>query len=668
MDEQATKRVRYLARFILLWAAAVVFRLVQLQIVRHEDFREQAVQQQEKVVEIRAPRGEILDRLGQRLAMSVPVDSVCVNPLQISDAAVASDILANILHLDASELRDRILMAAADHRGFMWVKRKISPEESESLRSLNLDWVEFRTESKRFYPNKSLAAHVIGGVDSEENGNAGIEQSLNDTLEGHAGELRVETDVKQRGYDSAIENAAQPGQNVKLTIDSRIQYIAEIELEKAVKEHHCHTGSLVAMNPKTGEILAMANYPTFDPNEPVDTGADLSPRTNLAVSTPFEPGSCFKVITLTAALETTRLRPETIIPCGNGSITIFGRTIHDHGRYPALPMEDVLARSSNIGAINVGMKVGNSNMYEYIRRFGFGKSTGVMLPGESAGVLHKLKNWQPGSIGSIAMGHEIMVTSIQLAQACSIVANGGFYVKPRIVADSQQPAPVRVLKPETAITMRQMMEGVVIKPWGTGKRARIPGYTSGGKTGTAQIVDLKTHTYTHFYNASFMGFAPVNNPAIVVVTTVHGATGEAGYGGTASAPVFREVAAAALRMMDVPKDRLDDGPPVDDRTVDANDLAIAGLTAPPTIDVPDEQAPAPAAAAEGQSLAPELPNEVVGPTVPNFRGMTMRAVVEQSAALGIPVEFKGKGLARAQRPAPGGILPPGERVRVQFAR
>jgi cell division protein FtsI (penicillin-binding protein 3) len=673
MDTASRKRVIWLARIALIWAILILGRLFQLQILHHDDFLRQAQSQQEKLVEIQAPRGAILDRSGQKLALSLPVDSVCINPLRIKDLSVASDILGRILALDQAALLTKMKEAAASRRGFLWVKRRITAEESARLRELQskLDWIELRPESRRFYPYKTLAAHLIGGVDFEEKGNAGIEQSLNEDLEGHPGAIRITSDVKQRGFESQVATEPQAGRPLRLTIDSRIQFIAERELKNAVETHHCKTGSLVAINPRNGEILALANYPTYDPNEPPNPGDEIEARMNLAVTAPFEPGSVFKVITLSAALETTHLRPESIIPCGNGSLTLFGRVVHDHNSYSALPMEDVLARSSNIGAINVGLRVGDANMYEYIKRFGFGKITGIALPGESAGMVRSLKRWQRSSIGSVAMGHEISATTLQLAQAASIIANGGVLVKPHLLLDAPAEPPRRVLKPETAITMRQMMEGVILKPYGTGhKYARIPGYTAGGKTGTAQIYDLKTHQYTHAYNASFMGFAPVTNPAIVVVVTINGATGLAGYGGPSSGPVFREVASAALRLLDVPKDQPDtlpsDGEAVD---TDDNDLAIAELanseaaTQAATKSSPDQNFLTASAAP-----AANLDLQLTGPKVPSFLGLTVRAAVETSSARGIPVEFIGSGLARGQFPPPGSILPLGERVRIQFGR
>ncbi|MBV8818783.1 MAG: transpeptidase family protein [Acidobacteriaceae bacterium] len=559
------------------------------------------------------------------------------------------------------------------------MKRKISDEEAQRLRALKLEWIEFRTESKRVYAYNSLAAHVLGGVDFEEKGNSGVEQSLDDELTGHPGAMRVTTDVYRRGYKARLESDATPGKTVRLTILSRLQFIAEQELKKAVLTHHCKSGSLVAMDPKTGEILALANYPTYDPNMRPKPGDDLTPRENLAVTAPFEPGSVFKVITVSAAMETTRLRPASIVSCGNGTIKLFGRVIHDHNSYASLPVEDVLARSSNIGAINIGIQVGDANMHRYVQAFGFGKRTGIPLPGEDSGVVRKLKHWQKSSIGSVAMGHEVSVTSVQLAQAASVIANGGYLVRPKLIAGAKTPQPVQVLRPETAITMRRMMEGVVIKPWGTGYRyCRIPGYTAAGKTGTAQIYDNKAHVYTHFYNASFMGFAPVTNPAVVVVVTVNGATGLAGYGGPSAGPVFREVAGAALRLLNIPKDLPDDVPPVQLTGVKAsdNDLALSELTSSvphPLAEVADSgQRIFSGSEDEDDDSPPRSPvtvgpmPTVVGPKAPNFLGMTIRDVMQESSEKGIPVVFvgAGTGLVRSQIPGPGEALPAGERVRV----
>ncbi|HLG95835.1 MAG TPA: penicillin-binding protein [Bryobacteraceae bacterium] len=680
MDTLATKRVHMLARLVFLWAVLIVGRLIQLQVLEHGKYRTLADQQQQRTVEVRAPRGMILDRHGERLAMSLPVESVCVDPLRVPDLAVASDILANVLGLDPADLLAHLKSAADNRRGFLWIKRKVTPEEAARLRDLKLDWIEFRTETQRFYPNRTLAAHLLGGVDFEEHGNAGIEQSLNDKLEGHPGEMLLTEDVHKRGFKSTMESEPQPGQDIHLTIDSSIQFVAEQELKKMVEEKHARSGSVVAMDPRTGDIVAFANYPTYDPNDPPQ-GQDVSAREDLAITAPFEPGSVFKVVTLSAALETTHLRPETMINCGGGQITLFGRTIHDDHRYGVLSMEDVLARSSNIGAINIGLTVGQEKMYDYVRRFGFGQKTGLPLPGESSGMVRPLKRWQKTSIASVAMGHEIGVTALQLAQAGTVIASGGLRVHPRLLLDEPVVVPVRVLKPETAITMRRMMEGVMIKPYGTGHRyARLIGYTSGGKTGTAMIYDFQTHHYTHFYNASFVGFAPIANPAIVVAVTINRTEGKTGYGAPASGPVFREVTSAALRIKDVPKDLPEMVASNDDPRQDDNDVAIADLSSsiPPPLAqaedavAADDRPAASANASLGQRSFLEGPAGFSaasnGPRVPNFAGKSVRDVIQESEALGIRVEFTGSGIARAQIPAPGETLPEDRAVRVEFGR
>jgi len=675
-EAEAARRMRVLGRVLLVWAVLILVKLVYLQIVCHDELRRMAQQQQEKLVEIQAPRGTIFDRTGQPLAMSLPVDSVCVNPLRVPDLTVAADILAHELSLDENELLGKMKWSAQNQRGFMWVKRKISPEESARLRSLKLDWIEFRTETRRFYPNGSLAAHILGGVDHDENGNGGVELSLNSELAGHPGYMRVTTDVKQNPFEAQIAMEPKPGKNITLTIDSRIQYIMERELRAAVENHHAETGSAVAMNPRNGEILALASYPTFDPNDMVKPGTSLANRTDLAVSTPFEPGSVFKVITLASALETTNLTPATIIPCGGGPLRIFGRVIHDAESHGALSFTDVLAHSSNIGAIEIGLKVGAPMLYDYIRRFGFGQYTGIPLPGESSGLLRRLEHWTKGSIASVAMGQEVSTTTVQLAQACTIVADGGFLLKPRLILEKPQreDRPVRVLRPETAITMRQLMEDVVL--YGTGRRnARLDGYTAGGKTGSAQIFDTAIHQYTHHYNGSFMGFAPVTNPRIVVVVTVnHTPTGSAGFGAQVAAPAFRQIAMAALRIMGVPKDVPDSIEDQDETPAVHNNLAIASLNrhsgVEPAGGIVSSVTP-PLVQNSGMASAPgDLDQRLfyVGPKVPDFQGKTMRAVMEQSEQLGMPVEVIGSGIATSQAPPAGTMLAPGARIVVQFAR
>ncbi len=660
-ERQATGRAAILVVLFSVWMVLIIGRLVYLQIFRHENYRRKSEAQTIKLMEIPAARGQILDRFGRTLALSLPVDSVVVNPMLAPQPDITAGLLAPVLELDAKDLEAKVRSAAAQHRGFLWVKRKVSFAQGERLRGLRLGWVELRDESLRAYPKGPLAAHVLGGVDHENKGNAGIEQSLDAELRGRPGMTRLVTDVVHRGIDSQVGLPALPGKDITLTIDERVQNVAERELAKAVQQSHSQTGSVVAMDPKTGDILALASYPSYDANRPPVSKEEFESRANHAVSVPFEPGSVFKVITVTAAMETTKLLPETVINCGGGRLNLFGRVIHDHHPYSFLPVSDVIAKSSNIGAIQIGVVVGERNLLDYVRRFGFGKATGLPLPGESAGKVRELENWGPSSIGSVAMGHEISTTTVQLARGISAIANGGLLIKPRLVLSKSRPGeapektPVepgrRIMRPETAITMRRMMEGGVLH--GTGTLARVAGYTSGGKTGSAQIWDPECRCYKHKYNASFAGFSPVANPAVVVVVTINGASV---FGGAIAAPGFREVAGAALRLLDVPKDLPETPPPRDDKPTDFADLAVADLGSPADL------LPGPGIPRNPGS------SDLWGPKVPDFSGKTVRAVLEESAEKGLIVELVGSGVARRQVPPPGAVLAQGERVRVQFAR
>jgi len=654
------RRAQALVLLLAAWAALIFGRLIQLQIFRHQHYRELAGKQTSSEDDIPAERGAIYDRMGRVLALSVPAESVFINPRLAPEPSIAAGILAPVLELDQPELEKKIAEAAARRRGFLWIKRKISFQQAERLRGLNLDWIKFERETLRAYPKGVLAAHVVGSVDHQGRGNAGIEQSLNKELSGTPGRVQTLHDVVRRTVESKILKPAIPGKSIRLTIDERIQHVAERELARAVVESRSLTGSVVVMNPKNGEILALASYPQFDPNQPPASAEDYEKRANHAVSVPFEPGSVFKVVTVTAALETTRLSPDTVINCGSGRMNLFGRIIRDHHPYSFLPVADVLAKSSNIGAINIALNVGERNLFDYVRRFGFGEPTGLPLPGESAGKVRNVENWGRTSIGSVAMGHEISATTVQLARAVSAIANGGLLVRPKLVLSKQfpggrpepeqAPPPAQIIRPETAITMRRLMEGVVLH--GTGTQARLRGYTAGGKTGSAQIFDPACNCYRHIYNSSFAGFAPVPNPAIVVVVTINGASV---FGGAVAAPVFREVAQAALKFLEVPRDLPDQPPPREDSPVEYADLAIADLGSPaeqPPPGIPEQQA----------AVA------LWGPLVPDFRGKTMRSALAESARLGLPVEVAGSGVVRAQSPAPGSVLPEGARVRLLLAR
>ena len=661
----AERRLTILAALVLLWGAAIFGKLLSLQVLHHREYQQLARSRQELSIEIPGPRGTIFDRNGQPLAMSVPAESVHVNPLKVPDLGLASEVLSLVLHLDRKDLYSKMETAYLNHRGFLWVKRQITPEESQNLRNLDLDWIEFESESERHYPKGKLAAHILGSVDFEEKGNAGIEKALDADLRGEPGHIRLLTDVKRRGIESQLDSEPRAGTPVTLTLDEHLQFVAEQQIAEQVEKLHARSGSVVVMDPHNGDILAMASYPVYDPNEPPASGASTANRQNHAISVPFEPGSVFKVVTLTAALETTSLRPDSPIDCHGGVLKLPGRVIHDsHGGLHVIPMAMVLAKSSNIGAVEIGSRVGQAHLYEYARRFGFGQKTGIELPAESNGKLRKLAHWGTTSWASISIGQEVSVTTVQLARAAAVFASGGLLVRPRLVLKKgnqtlQPQPPVRVIRPETAITMRQMMEGVVMKG-GTAPKAQLAGYSTGGKTGSAQIFDMATHRYSHnTYNGSFIGFAPLTNPAIVVVVTLNGTHGTAGFGGQAAAPVFHAVATEALRVLDVPKDLPDPPAPplVAKKPVEDLSAALDDDSEEPNIleDVDDDD--------DKAGVVAE-----VGPRVPNFQGKTMRAVLAEAAAKGLSVLPNGSGVARVQVPAPGAVLHPGESIRVQFVR
>jgi cell division protein FtsI (penicillin-binding protein 3) len=632
-----------------------------------------------------APRGSIFDRNGRPLALSEPADSVAVDPRHIADLGFATKILGSILNLDQGVLYARLKWAQENGRGFLPIKRRIDPFESQRLKALHLDFVHFQPDSLRRYPAHETASHITGYVFNGEEGAAGVERALNPILQGHGGSEHVVSDVKNHSFEAHVDNAPRAGDDLTLTIDERLQYVAEVALEAGVKAKNARSGTAIVMNPYNGEILALANYPTYDPNKPPLPGDDPLSRFNLGVQVPFEPGSIFKVVTLSAALETTNLRPESPIATGGGTLSLPGRVIHEsHHGFGTISMAEVLAYSSNIGAILIGQRVGRENMYEYAHRFGFGQKTGVQLPGESRGILRPLDKWGTTSLASISMGQEVSTTSVQLARLCAVMANGGMLVKPKLIlkrGNKLEPdaPPVRVLKPETVMTMRMMMEGVVLNPRGTAHNtARLDGYTSAGKTGTAQIFDNASRHYTHFYNASFMGFTPVTNPRLVILVTINHTGGDGGMGASAAGPVFNKIATEALRMMDVPKDIPENivatAKPAANPVPAEADLAIADLGGP---SVMEEDASLKTLIAEQQKLlqsSDEIPpaqGAVVaetGPKVPDFRGKSMRAVAEQAASDGIRVTLEGSGVARAQLPLPGSPLRRGERIRIVFAR
>ena len=711
----------------MLWAGGICLRLVYLQIFRYGDFEQRAQRQQQRSTEVAAKRGIIYDRAGRELAMSVSVDSVFAVPADIPDLAGTISLVARITKADPRELLAKCEAA----RTFCWVARKADAETADRIRAMNLRGIYFQKESKRFYPKRELAAQVLGYVGMDDEGLSGIERADDDNLRGKPGRMLISVDARRKWFGS-VEKQPDPGENVVLTIDEKIQYIAERELETAMQQTHAESGTVVVQNPKTGEILALANRPTFNPN----LARDITPQKlkDHAVSDVYEPGSTFKLVTIAAALEEKLTNPNEVFDCQMGSIVINGMRIRDSKPHGLLTVAGVLAESSDVGAIKIALRLGEERFYKYIRAFGFGQQTGIELPGETRGLTKPLNRWSKVSIGAISMGQEIGVTPLQLVSMVSTIANDGVWVAPRIVAGTTAPQGTpqmvafhsgvqrRVISSMPAAQMRQMMQGVVLH--GTGKKAILEGYSAAGKTGTAQKVDPATHAYSRTkYVGSFAGFAPVNDPAITVAVILDSAVG-LHQGGQVSAPVFQRVAQQVLEYLHTPHDvelpssrqvlmaerrvkdqdveegspdRLGDSleavdaMPPDASPEPANAAAkpapqvAASVVVPAAMHQPEAPTPRVAEPAQTATLEDKSPGATVpahlpssgtivldveqgGIVVPSFLGKSVRSAIEMAQESGLDLDAVGSGLARQQSPPPGSHVASGSQVTVKFGR
>lgn len=577
------RRVRfvYVALFFCVWAVAIVFKLGWLQIVRHSEFMTLAMKQQQHGFEVSPRRGVLYDRNLHELAMTVQVDSVYAVPTEVAenkpeDAA----LLAKIVHIDPLDrytTESAILARLTNQPHFAWVARKVDKETAQRVTELNLKGIYLTSEPKRFYPNADLAAHVLGYVGTDDNGLGGLEQEFDQELHGVPGHRQTDVDAKRHVMGSD-EQQPQPGENLVLTIDANIQHIAEDALDQRMAETKAAHGTIVVQDPHTGHILALAVSPRFNPNDSRHLDADS--LQDLAVSNIYEPGSTFKLVTYSAALDGAGVQPTDMVDCQGGAMTMYGRTLHDDkaDHFGRVTVQFALEHSSDVGAAKMALKLGPDKFYQYMRSFGFGDRSGIELPSETRGLLRPPRKWGSTSILSLAIGQEVGVTPVQLVTMVSSIANGGTYIPPHILLQStdeqrgdprlkpqpfhpvfQLPATLpdgshRVIKEITAAKMRAMMQGIVVE--GTGKLAALNGYSSAGKTGTAEKIDPATHTYSHTkLVASFAGFAPVSSPAISVAVVIDTPTVGTGYGGTVSAPVFSDVAQKVLEYLGVPHDQ-----------------------------------------------------------------------------------------------------------------
>jgi len=735
-------RLYALSGLLCFWLLIICVRLIYLQIFCYGDFEHRALRQQQRSFELSPKRGVIYDRAGRELAMSIEVDSAFVVPSEAPDLPNTISLITRITKEDP-----RVVLADCTAHKFCWVARKADADAIDRIRALNLQGVYLQKEPKRFYPKRELAAQILGYVGTDDHGLSGLERQFDQQLRGKAGQLMISVDARKRWFAS-VEKEPESGNNLILTIDQNIQYIAERELERGMEETHAIAGTAIVENPRTGEILALTNRPTFNPNIRKEIRNEaLKDR---AVSDIYEPGSTFKMVTISAGLEEKVTRPDEMFDCQMGSIVINGMRIRDSKPHGMLSVADIIAESSDVGAIKVALRLGDERLYKYIRAFGFGQQTGIELPGETRGLTKPVERWSKVSIGAISMGQEIGISPLQLISLISTIANDGVHAPPRIVAGTIagtpragtsaagkitsgtaaaedtpptiafQPAEgTRVISSLTAAEMRQMLQGVVLH--GTGRKAILEGYSSAGKTGTAQKVDPATGAYSKTkYVASFAGFAPINDPQIAVVVILDSAVG-LHQGGQVSAPVFQRITQQVLEYLhvphdvqlppnrqvllarrDVPEASLEESSP--DRLgasldmSDANETpaapvavkpgAIAAQVVPAALSARVADRPAATGSANGIPAAGSLPAQTEntlpqkqpasgtvvldveegGIEVPSFLGKSLRAAMVAAQDVGLDLDAIGSGVAREQLPQAGAKVAAGSRVTVRFGR
>ena len=627
------RRVLQVFALLAAWAIVVVARLVQVQLVRHDHYVARAQRQQERTLALNPVRGSILDTRGRVLAESIAAESIYADPQAITDRRGLARRLAAVsgIGLTARDIEAKLRGGGS----FAWIARQLPLETTAEVRKLQLPGIYFIEAHRRTYPRSMLGANVIGYVGVDGDGLGGIEHSFNDYVRGTPGKVTVLKDARKGLYLVGGDGANRPrdGQHVVLTIDSVVQFIAERALKNAVEKYRAVGGAVVVMDPNSGDILAMASAPTFDPNR----FRDFAPAAwkNRTVQDLYEPGSTFKIVTAAAGLEERVVTPSQVLDCGNGAITIANITIHEHDnhQYGLLSFEDVIVNSSNVGTVRVGLALGQQRMYDWIRRFRFGERTGVPLPGESPGLVRRMQRWTQVSPASIAIGQEIGVTPLQIVRAVSAVATGGMLVEPRIVKrviddegrtihEPPRGRTERVISEKTAAVLNEILKNVVAR--GTGSRAALSEHVVAGKTGTAQKAIGRMGYVDGRYVGSFAGYVPADRPRLAILVVIDEPRGEH-YGGAVAAPAFREIAEAALRYMGV-------APSLPARSISVGEPVLAAFSQPP----------APAGPVSG---------------VPDLRGLDARAAIARAVSSGLTVRTIGSGVVTSQEPQPGGALP-----------
>src|SRR5262245_35759005 len=658
IDRFWAHRVYTLIGIMALWATVIGCRLFFLHVVHSADYKQRAERQQQRTLDLSPRRGVIYDRNGNELAVSVKVDSVFAVPDEIENLDRTAKTLSALVGVPKKELIDKL----TSQRLFVWIKRKLNADQAAAVRNAKLPGIYFQKEDMRYYPKRELASHVLGYVDIDEKGLGGLEYRYNDSIRGDPGRVLVMTDGRGRSFNS-IEQPVAAGANLITTIDQNIQYIVEKEIAATAEKTRATGISIIVMDPRSGEILGMGNYPTFNPNEFGKYNAQA--RINRGIGHTYEPGSTFKIVTAASAFEEGLADPTELIDCQNGVITVFGRVIHDWKRFGVLSVKQIMQNSSDVGAIKLALRVGDERFAEHIASLGFGKTTNVDLPGEERGLAKPASRWTKSSVGSIAMGQEIGVTPLQVVRMVSVIANGGILYQPYIVKKVQHPEKgilsemtprgERVISTETAASLQDMLEGVVTD--GTAKSSKLEGYTAAGKTGTAQKVDEATGRYSATkYVASFTGFAPATNPVISIIVMVDEPIG-AHHGGDVAAPVFKRVAEQVLHYMSVPPD--------------VPSYAPQYVVKQPKLEPKPKREPElkPSTTGLTQLVAMQFGEdaELGDVTIPDFHGKSLRQVTEECLKAGLRLQSLGSGAAAEQLPPAGSTVVAGATVKVRFS-
>jgi cell division protein FtsI/penicillin-binding protein 2 len=551
------KRAVILNTVVVFSFFLVSLRLADLMIVHHQRFYDSAQKQHVKVEDIQVRRGIIVDRRGRELALNLDLDSIYADPKHLDRDGNDVKRLASAISREPKA----VLAKIPDKGRFIWVERKLDPETAQKIRALKIEGLGFLPEAKRFYPKADLASHILGFVGMDNQALEGIELKFDKYLKTSGGKVTVERDAGGRTLSPGVNTEAR-GNNIVLTIDEVLQRIVEKELDKAMVRWRAAAASVIMMDPLSGEILALANRPAYDSNRGGIAAA--SAKRDRAITDLYEPGSTFKIVVGIAALEEKLLRPNTLFDVSRGSIEVGGKNIHDAHRHGVLTFKEVIQKSSNVGSIMIGMRLGKDRVYKYAKLLGIGEKTGIDLPGEVTGWIPAPARWSSTSIGAIPIGQEVAVTPLQMLRAYSAIANGGFLVSPHVVSEIISPLGKtvasfrnknmdRIISAKTAETFKDILK-TVVEEGGTGTSASVDGNAVAGKTGTAQIIDPRTKRYSNDkYVSSFVGFVPADDPRIAMIVIVYEPKGQI-YGGVVAAPVFRDIASQALSYMNIPRE------------------------------------------------------------------------------------------------------------------